>query len=275
MPPPVRQYSPTPGIFVDVAEKTITISGRAELWGGSANEANAATAQATLQRMWSIAFPDGYSTLCTVTVGYRPTSRAALPVLQIEYKTMVAPSNAIRGGSGKTSRIELSDTDANALSWVVGHEFGHVLGMKDRYQESSWSKIKSKFGGERTTTVDDGYDGHLMAVDEGAMSSKTIQDLGTETLPDWMDEDDQVVAWVRSHTLGDIRALPTSHKIGAIKALMDGWISDDDMAAIEKIIAGVASPTEARALQSSLNPYDFTSIGQRTRLRVAFSKVLQ
>jgi hypothetical protein len=274
VPPLVRQYTPTPGIIVDVEEKTITISGRAELWGTDANEANAQIAQATLQRMWSITFSDGYSTRCTVTVGYRPTDRSALPVLQIEYKSMVKPSNAIRGGPDKTSRIELSSTDANALSWVIGHEFGHVLGMKDRYQEGMWSKLKSKFGGERTTTVDDGYVGHLMGTNEGANSSKTVQDLGNETKPDWLDEDDQVVAWVKSHTINDIRVLPTAHKAAAIKALMEGWISDDDIAAIVKIIEACKNPEEARALRATIDPTDFSSIGQRTRMRVALSKVL-
>jgi hypothetical protein len=274
MPPPVRQYTPTPGIVVDVAEKSITISGRAELWGADANEANAQTVQATLQRMWSITFSDGYAVQCTVTVAYRPTTRPALPVLQIRYEPMVAPSNAIKGGPGKTSRVELDSKREDALTWVVGHEFGHVLGMKDRYQESKWSKFKSKFGGERTTTIDDGYAGHIMGETDGVTSSKTVQDLGSETKPDWLDEDDQVVAWVKSHNLNDIRALPTSQKAAAIKALMEGWISDDDIAAIEKIIAGVASPSEAKALRATIDPSDFTSIGQRTRMRVAFAKVL-
>jgi hypothetical protein len=274
MAPPVRQYQPTPGIVVDVAEKSITIAGRAELWGANANEANAQIAQATLQRMWSITFPDGYSTQCTVTVSYRPATRAALLALQIEYKAMVEPSNADIGGPGKTSRIELDSKRTDALTWVVGHEFGHVLGMKDRYQEGSWSSFKSKFGGERTTTIDDGYAGHVMGETAGVVSSKTVQDLGNETKPDWLDEDDQVVAWVNSHTMGDIRALSTANKAAAIKALMEGWISDADMAAIEKIIAASSSPTEARALRATIDPSDFSSLGQRTRMRVAFSKVL-
>ncbi len=273
MPPPVRQFLPTPGIAVDVVDQNITISGRAEVWGANATPAVAQTIQATINRVWSKTFPDGYTSLCTVTVTYRAPNTPATEVLQIQFETMKGISNAVRGNQGKVSRIQLNTIDSNELTWVVAHEFGHVMGLKDRYKESSDSRSSGDNGGARTTTIDPGYEGSLMAQDEGQNSSQTIKDLNAETAPSWTEEDDQTVAWLRSHTPGDIRALPTATKLAAIRTMMDGWISEADVAGMEKIILTVQNPAEARALRGGMNLSDFTSIGQRTRIRVAFSRV--
>jgi hypothetical protein len=59
--------------------------------------------------------------------------------------------------------------------------------------------------------------------------------------------------------------------VQAIRVLMGYWISDEDVAAIERICANVGSAGNARMIREAINPLDFSSIGQRTRIRVAFA----
>lgn len=89
----------------------------------------------------------------------------------------------------------------------------------------------------------------------------------------WIHDDDQVRNWVNTHSAGDIAALPTAQKLLAINTLMSGWISDEDVAAIAKICGSVIFKTEANTIRGGVNLLSMTSIGQRTAVRVAFSKM--
>jgi hypothetical protein len=94
-----------------------------------------------------------------------------------------------------------------------------------------------------------------------------------EAGPCWINDDDQVRDWVNSHSLPDIGRLSTADKLTAIRALMDGWISDDDVAAIARICSSVTSRTEADAIRGGVDLLAMTSIGQRTAVRVAFARM--
>ena len=94
-----------------------------------------------------------------------------------------------------------------------------------------------------------------------------------EPVPYWLTDDDSIRRWVAIHSIFEIRALSTSIKIKMIARLMSGWISDDDMDAIGRICGSVVSGAESKAIQDSVNLLDFTSIGQRTRMRVFFAKM--
>jgi hypothetical protein len=84
-------------------------------------------------------------------------------------------------------------------------------------------------------------------------------------------DDDEIRAWVASHDLADIGRLPSREKLRLIFSLMHGWVSDEDIATIERILASVGSAAEMVALRRAIEPHitELTSIGQRTRLRVA------
>jgi hypothetical protein len=90
---------------------------------------------------------------------------------------------------------------------------------------------------------------------------------------DWNKDDDQVRDWVNAHSLAEIGRLSTKNKLRAIQTLMSGWISDDDVASISRICSSVTTGTEAKAIRGGVDLLDFTSIGQRTAVRVAFSKM--
>jgi hypothetical protein len=273
MPPPIRRFSPARGIIADVNERSITITGRAQVYGPSASAVVATQMSAALNNGWSRVFSDGYSSRCTVTVTYRgPGTPEDSTVLQIEYSPSIERSEATRGGGLGAETIWLSSNDSNAISWVLVHEFGHTLGMDDRYTD----EVRTINGTKKTVSVPHAtYDGELMAQQNTQLSSRTLQDLNTETAPseNWINDDDQVRDWITQHSRADLAAVSTAGKIGALRTLMGGWISDEDVVAMEQIIGAVRNRDEAAAIRSAIRLLDMTSIGQRTRIRVALSRM--
>jgi hypothetical protein len=89
-----------------------------------------------------------------------------------------------------------------------------------------------------------------------------------------MNDDDEVRDWVDAHSSGEISKLSGEIKLRAIKVLMGGWISDDDMNAIEKICLSVTTKAESEKIQKGIDLLDFTSIGQRTWMRVIFTRMI-
>jgi hypothetical protein len=55
--------------------------------------------------------------------------------------------------------------------------------------------------------------------------------------------------------------------------LASGWISDDDVDAMLRICSSVTTGTEAKSIQNGVDLKLFSSIGQRTRMRVGFSQM--
>lgn len=239
------------------------ISGTIEAYGPHANEANAAQAQATIRQFWNQGFPDGYSVTCDVTVVYRASPSGN--VVTIEMDKITGPSNVSRF----TGNMELNMNEDDALTWTVAHEFGHQIGLRDRYSEGIMSKIRGKFGGRRTSTVEGGYEQNLMGVVGGATESRTVQDLGAENAPGYFTSDDQIRLWVARHTRAERGALSTATKIHMINLLLEGWIADEDVATIESICLAVTDASESTAIKRALEArlLDMTSIGQRTYVR--------
>jgi hypothetical protein len=271
---PVGRFSPSPGLYVDRTENSVDISGVMELYGPEATTVRAGSIQHSINTTWTAAFPDGSSVNCNITVRYRgPGSDADSNATQIEADKISGPSHVSLGLRSRS--MTLNANEPNAFTWTPAHEFGHIIGLKDRYSEGIISKIKSTWGGTRTTAVEPGYRGNLMAEDNGALESKNVADVARENEPSpyWINDDDQVRAWVNAHPLTDIGKLSTTNKLKAIRTLMGGWISDDDVTAIARICSSVTSRTEANAIRGGVDLLDFTSIGQRTTVRVAFGRM--
>jgi len=270
----VGSFSPSPGLFVDRTGQSIRITGRVEVYGDEANAARASQVEATIERIWNATFPDGFRVSCDVNVTYRPSSQDAdSGATQIEVTRTASPSHVSRGLSGRYMVLNMNESDA--LNWTAAHEFGHLLGMDDRYTESLWSTLSGTFGGTRHTPPNPGYEGNLMAETGGVIESKNIRDLGEENAPGLLDDDDQVRDWVSHHSLADVGRLPTQTKILMINTLFGGWISDEDVATIGTICRSMTSRTESTAIRNAITPrlLDMTSIGQRTQVRVFLSQM--
>src|SRR5689334_18358487 len=151
---PVQRFSPAPAIWIDRTEKSVAITGEMELFGPEATSARAQSVQDSINKTWTQTFADGYVITCNVTVRHRGPGVKKRDVTQIEADKMSGPSNVNEGflSLGKR-RMELNANEADAFTWTPAHEFGHILGLDDRYSESIMSTIKGQFGGQRKTTV--------------------------------------------------------------------------------------------------------------------------
>jgi len=269
----VSRFSPSAGLWVDRNGGAVSITGKMEMYGDEATADRAKSVQDSINTTWTKNFPDGFVVQTNITVTFRGNSTSAGNATQIEAVKMSGPSNV--SGSGGGRKMTLNANEDNAFTWTAAHEFGHIIGLSDRYNEGPVSKIKGRFGLQRTNTVQPGYDGNIMAVDQGVLESKNVSDIAAENNPSswWVNDDDHVRDWVNTHGGPDIARLSTEVKLKSIRTLMSGWISDDDMDAIVKIMTNVRDKTEADAIRKGIDALDFTSIGQRTRYRVTAARM--
>ncbi len=236
-----------------------------EMYGPEANAARAASVQTSINTNWTRTFSDGFSIKCNITVTYLGPGSKAGSATQIQADKILGLSTSFG------SSIILNANEPDAFTWTPAHEFGHIIGLRDRYSEGIMSRISRFLGGTGTATAQPGYEGNIMAVHGGTLASKNVKDVTEENEPSpyWVNDDDQVRNWINGHSPDDIRNLSTVSKLKAIKTLMSGWISDDDVAAIIKICRSVTSKTEADPIRRDVDPHSMVSIGQRSMVRMA------
>jgi hypothetical protein len=268
---PVGRFSPVSGLFVDRTDKRVAITGAMELFGPEATPARAKSIGHAINSIWTASFSDGHSVTCSVTVLHRAPEVKAGDVAQIEAIKIPGPSHV----SMLTRAMTLNANETDAFTWTAAHEFGHVIGLQDRYSEGIMSKLRGTFGGTRSTTVDPRYATNLMAVSGGALESQNLKDLAAENAPSpyWINDDAHVRDWVNHHVFAEVAAQSTKTKLSMIKTLMGGWISDADVAAIVRICSSVTRIDEARAIRAGVDTLDFSDLGQRTRVRVALASM--
>jgi hypothetical protein len=144
---PMGRFSPAKGLWVDRTDRSVKITGQMELYGPEATSERATLIQNTINTTWTQSFPDGYSVACNINVQYRPGNSGSGLFAEIEtMKTDKASQVDMLFGR----KMLLNANESNAYTWTPAHEFGHVLGMKDRYSESIKSQIKGAFGGQRS-----------------------------------------------------------------------------------------------------------------------------
>jgi hypothetical protein len=110
-----------------------------------------------------------------------------------------------------------------------------------------------------------------MAVDGGVLTSQNLADLAAENEPSpyWVNDDEQVRAWVTT----DVARLSAQSKLRAVRALLGGWLSTEDVAAIRKICGSVKSSCEANTIRTGVDLLAVSDLGQRTTLRVIFAQM--
>lgn len=270
---PFGRFSPSRGIIVDRTDKSIQISGVMELYGPEATGARATSIESSINSMWTSSFPDGYKVTTKIRVKFRGPKSVAGNATQIEAVNMTQDSFVGVGMSGRYMTLNAKNRDV--FTWVAAHEFGHIIGLDDRYLESIFSRIGGLFGAERTTPAESGYEGNVMAAHGGALTSQNLADIGVENEPSpyWINDDDYVASWVNIHPNSDVTGLPTASKLRAFETLMSGWVSTDDLDAMVRICGSVKSKTEADAIRKAVDPRELGELGQRTTLRLAMDKM--
>jgi hypothetical protein len=186
---------------------------------------------------------------------------------------MLGPSNVARSLDGGAMTLNANEPDA--FTWTPAHEFGHLIGLEDRYSESIASTVRGLVGGSRTTVAQPGYAANLMAEEGGRLSTQNVADVATENEPSpyWIHDDDQVAAWVSGHSRAEIGKLSAADKVQMIRTLQGGWVSAPDLAAMGRICASVTSHAEAESIRRGVDVLAFTDLGQRTQMRVFLAQM--
>ncbi len=92
--------------------------------------------------------------------------------------------------------------------------------------------------------------------------------------PSVLKDDNEVREWVANVDARVIGRYPVAGKTRMIRLLLAGWISDDDVAATEKVCAAVPSAEEMAQLRKELQPQvSSMSKGQGRRVRAALSRL--
>ena len=88
--------------------------------------------------------------------------------------------------------------------------------------------------------------------------------------------DTEIRDWVSTHSTSDIAALPIEERVRLLDRLLDGWVSDEDVTAFEKICSSVYTAAEQSALQAALGPRekDLVNPNQRDRVHKALFTVI-
>jgi hypothetical protein len=86
--------------------------------------------------------------------------------------------------------------------------------------------------------------------------------------------DEGIRNWVNARESVAIGDLPTVEMIRMINRLLDGWVSDEDVHAINRICQSVRTTTQMARIRAAIEPriLDLTDIGQRTRVRIALAR---
>jgi hypothetical protein len=173
---PSGSAHPGPGITVSYTGPAVTVDAQLQMVGGEADAAKATTAQQAINSNWNGTFRDGYSIKTQAKVAH--PGAPAPGGTDVELVRSGGHASYTRGhwlvGS---DFVTLNLDNPQALTWAIAHEFGHLLGLGDRYSEGIVSMIKGAFGGQRTATQDPGYVGNIMAVYGGRLESKNVRDL--------------------------------------------------------------------------------------------------
>jgi hypothetical protein len=128
----------------------------------------------------------------------------------------------------------------------------------------------------RTPTFVQTPDGPIQVPDDYTrVRNRIIRNEAPGIIAGLFNDDDQIRDWVSRQSLDAIGRQPASEKIRMIDTLLNGWISDDDVVAIERICSSVPSSAEMARIRGAITPrtIEITSFRQRTRVRIALDRL--
>jgi Domain of unknown function (DUF4157) len=106
-------------------------------------------------------------------------------------------------------------------------------------------------------------------IDTSDPERKTIASLGASSTSG-LTSDTDIRNFINSQRAEIIQSLPVAEKVRLATRLFSGWVSDEDIDAIE-IIYNNSSAGEKISIRGAVNPDSLSDIGQRTRIRALFS----
>lgn len=106
------------------------------------------------------------------------------------------------------------------------------------------------------------------------MRNELIINEGPGMVASLFNDDNQIRDWVGNQDLSSMGRQPVAEKIRMINVLMNGWISDDDVEAIERICEST-SDSELSEINDAISPrlIEMQGLGQRMRVRIAIEGI--
>jgi len=256
--PPVGRFSPSHGLTVNHSPKLIQISGSMEVYGPGATPALTRQLQKAINSFWTKTFSNGQRITCSVTLVYKaPGKQSWFKSTSIELSHFPAPSYVRPGIWARQMKLNASDPN---IDWAVAHEFGHILGLEDKYSESISSRLSGLMGGARNAPPVQGYRGNVMAQDSGKLWKRNLADLVSETAPFSVYEDDQIRDWISSNP-NSVKNLDTATKLAILRNLSQGVISEADLVAVEAVLKSVQTRAEADSIRLEFQATSFIQLG--------------
>jgi uncharacterized protein DUF4157 len=99
-------------------------------------------------------------------------------------------------------------------------------------------------------------------------------DLAATELPEQLTPNDtRIRNWIMRQPPAAIRDVPIDEKLRMVNRLLDGWVSDEDLDAVERLYIN-SSDADMHEIGRAITPRisSLTDIGQRTRLRVLLAR---
>jgi hypothetical protein len=86
--------------------------------------------------------------------------------------------------------------------------------------------------------------------------------------------DTEIRNWVHGHSSADVGGLPADEKLRLINRLLNGYVAEGDVSAIEKLCGSVTSATEMSAIKTKIEPRvkELYNTNQANRVRAAINR---
>ena len=141
------------GITMNWSGNSIVLTADLEVSGAAATATIANQIKQTIENIWNAGFYDSYYVSCTVNLRFRSTGSEDSNRSQIYVTNDNSATNVSTFSTLYYSRMNYHINSSSVITWTPAHEFGHMLGLDDHYDEGTWSRIRDICGYSRNTTI--------------------------------------------------------------------------------------------------------------------------
>lgn len=170
------------GIWLSWTGNCIVIRANLEISGASATREMANRIKQTIEGFWNASFDNGYSVSCRVDLLFRTLPHGDHRRNQI-YVTLDRRNwrvTDVHWEDFYNSFMNYCINDETTIQFAPAHEFGHMLGLRDRYVEGQ------RIAGRRTSTVVAGWETNMMATQTGRLERRNLEELFHLHATEWV-----------------------------------------------------------------------------------------
>ena len=165
------------GIAMSWSGNSISLTADLEVSGAAATLDMANQMKRTIETIWNASFDQGYRVSCNVNMRFRGNGAEDSSRNQIYITVDSSATNVSTLPTLYYSSLNYHINKVSVLEWTPAHEFGHMLGLNDHYDEGTWSTIRDLCGYSRSTTVHPGWQGNIMATHLGTLEKRNLIEL--------------------------------------------------------------------------------------------------